>query len=243
MISLLWPAWPAPANVHAVTTTRQGGCSVEPFASLNLADHVGDAPACVARNRALIAEECNLPDTPSWLHQVHGARAVNSQNVEPGCQADAVFSDQPGAVCAVLTADCLPLLMTDRSGGEVCAVHAGWRGLAAGVIENALLRFRSPMEELLVWLGPAIGPAAFEVGEEVRDAFLGQHEESDRFFTCNRPGHWLADIYGLARMRLEAAGVGFVCGGEYCTLTQDELFFSYRREGVTGRMASMIWFE
>ncbi|MES9990535.1 MAG: peptidoglycan editing factor PgeF [Candidatus Thiodiazotropha sp.] len=243
MISLLWPAWPAPSNVRAVVTTRQGGVSVEPYASLNLADHVADDPDCVARNRALIARECDLPDMPFWLQQVHGSKVVTSQNAKPGCRADAVYSDRPGVVCAVLTADCLPLLIADRKGREVCAVHAGWRGLAAGVIENALLRFRSPMSELLVWLGPAIGPSAFEVGAEVRDAFLDHREESDRFFTPNRPDHWLADIYGLARMRLANAGVEYVCGGDQCTLTQDELFFSYRRDGVTGRMAAMIWLD
>ncbi|MET0072261.1 MAG: peptidoglycan editing factor PgeF [Candidatus Thiodiazotropha sp.] len=243
MISLLWPAWPAPADVRAVVTTRQGGSSAGPYASLNLAGHVGDDPACVAQNRALIARECGLPGDPFWLEQVHGNRVVSPRSADPGCRADAVHSDMPGMVCAVLTADCLPLLITDRMGREVCAVHAGWRGLAAGVIENAIERFSSPAGELLVWLGPAIGPAAFEVGAEVRDAFIGHRSASDRFFTPNRPDHWLADIYGLARMRLEDAGVGFVCGGDYCTLTQDELFFSYRRDGVTGRMAALIWLE
>ncbi|MBT2968567.1 MAG: peptidoglycan editing factor PgeF [Candidatus Thiodiazotropha sp. (ex Ctena orbiculata)] len=243
MISLLWPAWPAPGNVRAVVTTRQGGCSAEPFASLNLADHVGDDPARVAQNRALIARECGLPKGPFWLEQVHGTRVVSPQSAGPGCRADAVYSDLPGVVCAVLTADCLPLLITDRMGREVCAVHAGWRGLAAGVIENAVRRFSSPAGELLAWLGPAIGPAAFEVGAEVRDAFIEHRLESGRLFTPNRPDHWLADLSGLARMRLADTGVGFVCGGDYCTLTQDELFFSYRRDGVTGRMAAMIWFE
>ncbi|MES9823110.1 MAG: peptidoglycan editing factor PgeF [Candidatus Thiodiazotropha endolucinida] len=241
MIDVLQPAWPAPSNVKALVTTRQGGCSVAPYDSLNLADHVGDDPACVARNRALLARECRLPDTPFWLSQVHGCSVVSPDSANPGCQADAVYTDQPGVVCAVLTADCLPLLIADRQGNEVCAVHAGWRGLAAGVIENALQRFQSPMEELVVWLGPAIGPAAFEVGDEVRDRFLAYRQASAQSFTNNRPGHWLADIYALARLCLTDAGVEFITGGEYCTLTQDRLFFSYRRDGATGRMAAIIW--
>lgn len=243
MISTLQPVWPAPSNVRALVTTRQGGCSAAPFDSLNLADHVGDDPGSVARNRHLLETEYRLPDTPLWLNQVHGCTVVTAHSVEPGCSADAVYSDKSRMVCAVLTADCLPLLITDRRGSEVCAVHAGWRGMAAGVIESAVHRFQTPAQELLVWLGPAIGPAAFEVGEEVRDIFLNHRRRAGRLFTPSRPGHWLADIYGLARMRLSDAGVGFVCGGDYCTMTQDELFFSYRRDGVTGRMAAMIWFE
>jgi YfiH family protein len=210
---------------------------------LNLADHVGDDAACVARNRALLERECGLPDEPFWLSQVHGCSVVSAQGASPGCQADAVYSDQPGVVCAVLTADCLPLLITDRQGKQVCAVHAGWRGLAAGVIENALQRFRSPAQELLVWLGPAIGPAAFEVGDEVRECFLSYRQEAAQLFTFTRPGHWLADIYALARMRLNDAGVMFVSGGDCCTYSQESLFFSYRRDGKTGRMAAMIWCE
>jgi YfiH family protein len=140
-----------------------------------------------------------------------------------------------------MTADCLPLLIADRQGREVCAVHAGWRGLAAGVIENALQRFESPVHELLVWLGPAIGPGAFEVGSEVREPFVSYRQAAESLFTPTRSGRWLADIYALARMRLEDAGVGFVGGGEYCTFTEESLFFSYRRDGVTGRMAAMIW--
>jgi YfiH family protein len=243
MIELLQPEWPAPAGVKALITTRQGGCSAAPFDSLNLAEHVGDDAASVARNRAQLAHECELPNSPFWLNQVHGSSVVSPQSARPGCQADAVYTDQLNSVCAVLTADCLPLLITDRQGSEVCAVHAGWRGLAAGVIENALQRFHSPAEQLLVWLGPAIGPAVFEVGDEVRNCFIHDRQEADQCFTATRPGHWLADIYGLARIRLKGAGVGFVTGGEYCTLTQERLFFSYRRDGVTGRMAALIWRE
>jgi YfiH family protein len=241
MIDLLQPDWPAPTHVKALVTTRQGGCSNAPYDSLNLADHVGDDVVCVARNRALLVRQCRLPATPFWLSQVHGCAVVSPDSASPGCQADAVYSDQPGVVCAVLTADCLPLLITDRRGREVCAVHAGWRGLAAGVIENALARFQNPAQELLVWLGPAIGPGAFEVGDEVRERFLGDRQAAAQLFTLTRPGHWLADIYALARMRLNAAGVTFISGGDYCTFTQQSLFFSYRRDGMTGRMAAMIW--
>jgi YfiH family protein len=223
-------------------TTRQGGSSTGPYASLNLAEHVGDDAACVARNRALLGRECRFPDKPFWLSQVHGCSVVSPTSASPGCQADAVYSDQPGVVCAVLTADCLPLLITDRQGREVCAVHAGWRGLAAGVIENALGCFQRPAHKLLVWLGPAIGPAAFEVGDEVRQLFLNDRQETRLCFKATRPGRWLADIYALARIRLEGAGVGFICGGEYCTFTQEHLFFSYRRDGQTGRMAAIIYF-
>jgi YfiH family protein len=243
MIDVLQPEWAAPSNVKALVTTRHGGSSIAPYESLNLADHVGDDVACVAHNRALLARECRLPDKPFWLSQVHGCSVVSPDSASPGCQADAVYSDQPGVVCAVLTADCLPLLITDRKGKEVCAVHAGWRGLAAGVVENALQRFSSPAQELLVWLGPAIGPAAFEVGDEVRERFLSHRQDAAEFFTITRPGHWLADIYALARMRLNAAGVGFICGGDFCTFNQESLFFSYRRDGKTGRMAAMIWRE
>ncbi|MES9969521.1 MAG: peptidoglycan editing factor PgeF [Candidatus Thiodiazotropha sp.] len=243
MIELLRPEWPAPSQVKALITTRQGGNSAAPFDSLNLAEHVGDDPSNVARNRAQLLGECRLPNSPFWLNQVHGCAVVSAESADPGCEADAVYSDQPDRVCAVLTADCLPLLITDRLGREVCAVHAGWRGLAAGVIEHALQRFQAPAKELLVWLGPAIGPAVFEVGEEVRDAFLGHRQEAGQMFAASRPGHWLADIYALARMRLTDAGVGFITGGEYCTFSQDRLFFSYRRDGVTGRMAALIWRE
>lgn len=243
MIDVLQPEWPAPSKVKALVTTRQGGCSITPYESLNLADHVGDDAACVARNRAQLAREWRLPDKPFWLSQVHGSSVVSTDSASPGCQADAVYSDHPGVVCAVLTADCLPLLITDREGKEVCAVHAGWRGLAAGVIENALQRFRSPAQELLVWLGPAIGPAAFEVGDEVRERFLSHRQDAAEFFTTTRPGRWLVDIYGLARMRLNDAGVVFFSGGEYCTFNQEDLFFSYRRDGKTGRMAALIWRE
>ncbi len=243
MIRPLIPDWPVPSNVKALITTRQGGFSRPPYDSLNLAQHVGDEAATVTRNRILLRQDCGLPAEPFWLHQVHGCEVADGANDTPGCEADAVFSRQPGRVCAVLTADCLPLLMADRSGRVVSAVHAGWRGLAAGVVESAIARMSVPPEQLLVWLGPAIGPAAFEVGDEVRQAFVDRCAEDQSAFVAHRRGRWLADIYRLARLRLQRLGVSYVGGGEHCTWTQSSLFYSYRREGVTGRMASLIWLE
>jgi YfiH family protein len=243
MIRLLTPDWPVADHVKAVITTRQGGVSQPPFESLNLAQHVGDDPASVAQNRARLREFCDLPQEPFWLRQVHGCRVADGAREEPGCEADAVCSRQSGQVCAVLTADCLPLLITDRAGKEVCAVHAGWRGLAAGVVESAVAKMSVPASELLVWLGPAIGPDAFEVGPEVRQAFVESEAADGQAFKRNDQGRWQADIYLLARLRLQRLGVGFIGGGCYCTWREDALFYSYRRDGVTGRMASLIWLE
>jgi YfiH family protein len=243
MMRPLIPDWPAPANVKALITTRQGGFSRPPYDSFNLARHVGDEAATVERNRALLRETCGLPAEPFWLRQVHGCEVADGAGDRPGCEADAVFTRQPGQVCAVLTADCLPLLMADRAGRVVSAVHAGWRGLAAGVVESAIVRMATPPEELLVWLGPAIGPAAFEVGDEVRQAFVDRQAEDQRAFVRNRRGRWQADIYRLAKSRLQRLGVTCVGGGDHCTWTESPLFYSYRREGVTGRMASLIWLE
>ena len=243
MIRPLELRWPVPARVKAMITTREGGVSSPPYDSLNLASHVGDEPSVVTQNRALLRESCGLPSEPFWLQQVHGCEVVDAASGHPGCEADAVYSRTPGQVCAVMTADCLPLLMTDRAGSEVCAVHAGWRGLAEGVVESAVSRFTAETQELLVWLGPAIGPQAFEVGEDVYRAFVSQWADDAQAFKRNDRGRWLADIYQLARLRLARLGVGYVGGGEYCTLSQSALFFSYRRDGVTGRMASLIWLE
>jgi YfiH family protein len=242
-MNLLRPQWPAPPWVKAVSTTRAGGISQGPYASLNLGAHVGDNPQAVASNRAMLREQLGLPAEPHWLTQVHGCRVATAEQAGPGCEADAICTRQPWQACAVMTADCLPLLICNRRGDRVCAVHAGWRGLAAGVIEAAIAKFDGPTADLLVWLGPAIGPGAFEVGEDVRHAFIAQASGAQTAFTPNGPGRWLADIYSLARQRLDRLGVGFVGGGEYCTVTDRERFFSYRRDGVTGRMASLIWLE
>jgi YfiH family protein len=242
-ISWVSPDWPAPARVRALTTTRQGGFSSAPYEGLNLGDHVGDDPERVERNRRLLAQRLQLPAPPRWLRQVHGCEVVEVGDAVPACGADAAIATGPGRVCAVLTADCLPLLLCDREGSRVAAVHAGWRGLGDGVIEAAIARLGIPAAEILAWLGPAIGPDAFEVGPEVRQAFVTRGPEAASAFRPGRPGRWLADIYQLARQRLQRQGVRFVYGGEYCTVTDPERFYSYRRDGVTGRMASLIWIQ
>ncbi len=241
MSDWLIPDWPAPEWVRAVITTRIGGHSRPPYSSLNLAGHVGDASEAVTANRSVLFERLSLPSEPLWLEQVHGCDVVEAGG--DSCSADASTSDIPGQVCVVMTADCLPLLICNRSGTRVAAVHAGWRGLADGVIEAALQRFSEEGDELLVWLGPAIGPDSFEVGDEVRERFLAVSSADEHAFVAAGSGKWLADIYQLARNRLRAAGVGYIGGGDYCTVTDAERFFSYRRDGITGRMASLIWIE
>ncbi len=234
------PDWPVPPGVRAVSTTREGGVSRPPFEGFNLADHVGDAPAAVARNRAALLTGVPLPQAPQWLHQVHGTAVVDLDRcAESPPQGDAALTRTPGRVCAVLTADCLPVLLCDREGSVVAAAHAGWRGLAAGVLEETVAAMGGGAR-LLAWLGPAIGPDAFVVGEEVRAAFLAQDTGAA---ACFAPfgDRWRADLFALARRRLEALGVA-VYGGGICTWSDDR-FFSYRREGVTGRMASLIWLE
>ncbi|MCW8972882.1 MAG: peptidoglycan editing factor PgeF [Gammaproteobacteria bacterium] len=241
-MKLIPPSWPAPANVHAAVTTRQGGVSRAPYDSLNLGDHVGDDPTAVAHNRLLLRESLALPSEPHWLSQVHGNCAIDAADSPSGCEADAVFSRDASEVCAVLTADCLPVLLCDSGGSVVAAVHAGWRGLLDGVIENTVARMAG-WGEILAWLGPAIGPQAFEVGEEVRQAFINEDVATAGAFAPSPAGRWLADIYALARRRLQRAGVDAIYGGEYCTFSDPERFYSYRRDGVTGRMASLIWME
>jgi YfiH family protein len=234
------PDWPAPARVKSLMTTRAGGTSGAPWTSLNLGDHVGDDPARVAANRDRLRVE--LPNEPGWLKQVHSARAVELGSGE--IEADASYTREAGSVCAVLTADCLPVLFCDRAGNVVAAAHAGWRGLAGGVLETTVAAMQAPPGDILAWMGAAIGPRAFEVGDDVRDAFMAQHPETvTAFVQQGAPGKWLADIYALARIRLNRIGVRAVHGGGRCTFTESETFFSYRRDGVTGRMASLIWLE
>ncbi len=238
--SLLFPDWPAPASVRVCVTTRQGGVSLPPYATFNLGDHVGDDPAAVAENRRRLGDAFAIQ--PAWLKQVHG-RVVAAADPAVVAEADASWTDQPGIACAVMTADCLPALFCDRAGTRVAAAHAGWRGLAGGVLEATLDRLALAPEEVLVWLGPAIGPKAFEVGLEVRDAFTAVHPEAARAFVDGeRPGKLLADIYELARIRLAARGVTAVYGGGWCTVS-DERFFSYRRTPQGGRFASLVWLE
>ncbi len=237
------PNWSAPVGIRAATTLRKGGYSQQPFDGLNLGDHVGDDPVTVMRNRQLLCQSLNLPSEPVWLTQIHGTEVVDAGVVSKGHEADALFSHAPGQVCAVLTADCLPLLLCNQAGDRVAAVHAGWRGLADGVIEATLDQLAVPGDEVMAWLGPAIGAACFEVGAEVRDTFIQHAPEAEAAFKANRPNHWLADIYMLARQRLKACGVTSVWGGEHCTVTDKERFYSYRRDGQTGRMATLIWID
>lgn len=259
---LLVPEWPAPPNVRALSTTRRGGVSLPPYGAtaklpggLNLGTHVGDLPGHVAENRLRL--QAHLPHTPLWLEQVHGCSVVMAPVEGSTPSADASIATRPQAVCAVMTADCLPVLLCDRAGTVVGAAHAGWRGLCAGVLEQTLERMRSharegDASEWLAWLGPAIGPTAFEVGSEVRDAFLAAALESERATTsaafvphgdaaARRAGKYLADLYALARIRLARAGYVEVSGGTRCTYTEADVFYSYRRDQRTGRMASLVW--
>jgi len=297
----LIPDWPAPKHVRALQTTRNGGVSAAPYASLNLGDHVGDNPLAVSRNRMLLAHL--LPGEPVWLKQVHGIVVVDAAQAVCGCdtllveqlairlgepntfakslvmakpavrgssrlaasdettggttapdgfaapcrggypQADACITSHPGTVCVVMAADCLPVLLCDEQGSTVGAVHAGWRGLCDGVIESTVHAMNVPPFSLMAWLGPAIGPQAFEVGEEVRAAFVAQQPEAAAAFISGISGKWYADIYLLARLRLNALGVTRIYGGGLCTHTDSMHFFSYRRDGVTGRMGTFIWLE
>lgn len=251
-LTWLVPDWPAPAEVRAASTLRSGGVSEQPYQGLNLGDHVGDELAHVRENRTRLAKALRLPEAPCWLTQVHGTAVIDAGAVvginsgghlsSRACpEADAAFTSQPDTVCAVLTADCLPLLFCDRAGTRVAAVHAGWRGLAAGVVEAAVQALDVPMDELLVWLGPAIGPTVFEVGAEVRTAFIASDSATQQAFHEVGQGHYMADLYLLARLRLQRLGIEAIYGGQWCTYSQHEDFYSFRRDGTTGRMASLIW--
>ncbi len=242
-MKLIQADWPAPAHVRALASTRQGGVSGVPWHSLNLGDHVSDDPAAVADNRQALLSHLGLTRSPQWLQQVHGTTVVQARADGQVREADACWTAEPGLACIVMTADCLPVLFTDRQGTQVAAAHAGWRGLVDGVLESTLRQFVDPAE-VLVWLGPAIGPLAFEVGEEVRTRFCSELAASDAAFRPGtQPGKWLADLYQLARLRLQRAGVRQIHGGGFCTLHDSARFFSYRRDGQTGRMASLIWID
>lgn len=238
------PDWPAPARVRSLVTTRLGGASQGRYASFNLGLHVGDDPAAVATNRAQLA--ALIGASPRWLEQVHGIQVIDAAQIMPDApppQADAAFSRQPGVPCVVMTADCLPVLLCDEAATGVAAVHAGWRSLLGGVLEESIAALSAPGENLLAWLGPAIGPQVFEVGGEVRDAFIAADRQAAAAFVPAAPGKWLADIYQLARQRLAGRGVTRIYGGAFCTVSESGRFYSYRREGQTGRMASVVWLE
>jgi len=237
---LIRPDWPAPASVRAAVSTREGGVSAAPYDTLNLASHVGDREASVAENRRRLREALRLDAEPSWLEQRHGANVAHLGDAPRAAGADAAVAFERGQVCAVLTADCLPVLLCDRGGTRVGIAHAGWRGLAAGVLESALAALECGPEELMAWLGPAIGPRAFEVGDEVRARFMADDAGNGVAFDRNQRGRWQADLYALARRRLTRAGVTSVYGGGASTHAEPQRFFSYRRDGVCGRMASLV---
>lgn len=233
------PDWPAPVNVKTLQTTRKGGASKPPYDHFNLGTHVGDNSLTVARNRMQLAPL--LPSEPVWLNQVHGITVADAGNASCLPEADASISTHRGAVCAVMTADCLPILLCDEKGTVVGAAHAGWRGLCDGVIEATVAAMKVPPSTLMANLGPAIGPSVFEVGAEVRAAFIAKQPQAELAFTPGEAGKWLADIFMLARLRLQAQGINKIYGGGVCTYSDAENYFSYRRDGVTGRMASLIW--
>jgi YfiH family protein len=226
--------------VRALITTRSGGVSSGKFASLNLSARVGDDPQCVARNRAIL-RAC-LPAEPSWVKQVHGTTVIDAARAAPDAEADGVVTQDLGPVCAVMTADCLPVLLSDRAGKSVGIAHAGWRGLAGGVVENVVQAMGVPPRELIAYIGPGIGARRYEVGEDVHKAFVDADPAAATSFVPRQDGKYLVDLQGLARQRLAAAGVAEVYGGEFCTASEGR-FFSFRRDLTTGRMASLIWLD
>ena len=242
-MSIAWleADWPAPPGVRSLSTYRGGGVSGGPYASLNLGDHVGDDPGAVMENRRRLKREAALPSEPHWLAQVHGTAVADLDAEVPRGPADAAFTRHPGRVCAILTADCLPLLFAAESGEAVGAAHAGWRGLAAGVIEAAFRALRTDPDRTLVWLGPAIGPRHFEVGGEVREAFARQDAGAREAFTPNPRGRFMADLEVLARRRLASLGINRIYGGGECTYAAADRYFSHRRDGQCGRQATLIW--
>lgn len=240
-IGWIAPDWPLAGRVNVLSTLRSGGASEGPFESLNLAAHVGDRPEAVAANRRLLRVAAQLPAEPLWLEQVHGVDVVRHGDAAIGARADAAVAFEPGRVCAVMTADCLPVVLADRAGTRVAVAHAGWRGLLGGVLEATVAELGVAACELHAWLGPAIGPKAFEVGAEVREAYVARMRSSEGCFTRKERGRYLADLYRLASLALGASGVGAVHGGGWCTHRDRERFFSFRRDGVTGRMATLAW--
>ena len=244
MTKVIVPQWPMPEGVAACSSTRVGGVSLSPYDSLNLGAHCGDNLQHVEENRRRMFAAGGLPSYPVWLEQVHGTAVLKLDGGPYASKrADASYCNVPGTVCAVMTADCLPVLFCNRAGTEVAAAHAGWRGLCEGVLEETVACFADSPENIMAWLGPAIGPDAFEVGPEVREAFVQQLPiTAEAFVPSRNPGKFMADIYKLARLRLAAHGVTAVYGGGFCTVT-DPRFFSYRRSPRTGRFASLIWLE
>lgn len=251
-MKIIYPEWAAPIGVRAAMTTRHGGVSVSPYSSLNLGYATADDRALVTHNERLVAADLGVSERDfRWVHQVHGVDVHHAEtlpaNAPLGATAslgDAVVSHTPGLVCAVKVADCMPVLFAARDGSAVGAAHAGWRGLSAGVLERTVAAMRLAPEHVNAWMGPCIGPTAFEVGEQVRDAFVAHDARAALHFAAREtPGKFLCDLYSIARQRLIAIGVSDVSGGGYCTFNQADLFFSHRRESITGRMAALVWIE
>lgn len=248
-MTFITPNWPAPANVRALQTTRLGGVSAAPYSSLNLGAHIHDDPIAVAKNRQLLSPY--LPSEPVWVNQVHGVDVIDATTSTCLQNADASFTTKANVVCVTMTADCLPVLLCDKKGTIVAAVHAGWRGLCDGVIEAAVNKMQVSPSDVLVWLGPAIGPDAFEVGSDVREQFIEKDSQAALAFKSignqNADDKWLCNLYLLAKQRLNNIGVTELYGAsvneDFCTYTDETHFFSFRRDNVTGRMASMIWLE
>ena len=234
------PDWPAPANVKAIQTTRLGGYSAEPYESFNLGSHVQDDALSVAKNRQLLSDY--LPSEPVWLNQVHGVDVIDAAKSMCVQDADASFTKNKNVVCVTMTADCLPVLLCNKQGTAVASIHAGWRSLCDGVIEETIKTMGVKPEDLMAWLGPAIGPDAFEVGGEVREAFIAKDNQAEQAFKAYGD-KWLGNLYLIAKQRLNKQGVVEIYGGGECTYSNASRYFSFRRDGVTGRMATMIWFE
>lgn len=243
MIDRIVPDWPAPERIRALSTLRTGGTSRPPFDSANLAAHVGDEERSVAENRVRLRSQLHLTTEPFWLNQVHGTRVVHADSSSAPPEADAALTFESGPICSVLTADCLPVLFASRDGGRVAAAHAGWRGLAAGVLEATVRALEAPPSQLIAWLGPAIEQEHFEVGDEVRAAFLAHDAAAATAFVPHGHHKWLADLYALARQRLRRLGVESIYGGDRGTYRERAAFYSHRRDGRCGRMATLIWIE
>ena len=239
------PNWNVPKNIHAFTTIREGGVSLTPYFSFNLGDHVGDNKSAVKTNRTLLVEKFGLPQTPIFLTQTHSTRVIQLPYSGQNLEADAVYTNVPHQVCAVMTADCLPVLFATTSGNEVAAAHAGWRGLCDGVLEETVKCFQAKPEDIITWFGPAIGPTAFQVGVDVVKQFVAVDEKAKLAFQPDaiEEGKYLGNLYQIATQRLNNLGITQIYGGNHCTFNEKELFFSYRRDNQTGRMASVIWFE
>lgn len=240
-LEFLHAYWKAPKNVHALTTTRGAGVSTGAFTSFNLAEHVGDTRDSVRKNRALLNRTLQLPSEPLWLQQVHGTDVVNAADANIGATADGAWTNKRDIVLAVLTADCMPIFICDKAGTKIALLHAGWRGLLTGVIESSVAALRTPGNQLMAYLGPGIGAEVYEVGLDVYEAFLKHNPAAATAFCSSREDHWLANMYLLARQRLQSLGIEDITGGEHCTYLEGDRFYSYRRDRQTGRMASLVW--